>query len=274
MANSLKDQAVYLYQHIVLAIQNFIKYFPLLGCLISRDLKKKYRRSLLGYVWTILNPLLIMIILNFVFSNMFRNNIANYPVYLFVGRMLFSFITESTTTMSRSIISNGALMRKTRIPYYIFPISSFSGSVISFSFTLIAFVILMVFTQTPISIHVVAFPVVLLQTFMFAFGLGMILALGNVVVRDIGYLYAVVTTGWMYLTPLFYPLENLPDALQHLISNYNPAYFFIKQGRDIFLYHQWPDSLMMQKGFIVGAVFLLIGMLIYSRVRNKLILYV
>ena len=71
-----------------------------------------------------------------------------------------------------------------------------------------------------------------------SFGLGMMLALGNVVVRDIGYLYAVVTTGWMYLTPLFYPLESLPDALQHMIINYNPTFFFIKQGRDIFLYHQ------------------------------------
>lgn len=274
MGNGLKNKVIYICHHVVLAMNNLIRYFPLLGCLISRDLKKKYRRSLLGYVWTILNPLMIMIILNFVFSNMFRNNIANYPVYLFVGRMIFSFITESTNTMSRSIIANGPLMRKTRIPYYIFPVSSFCGSVINFSFTIIAFVILMLCTQTPISIHVIAFPVVLLQVFLFAFGLGMMLALGNVMVRDIGYLYSVVTTGWMYLTPLFYPLENLPEILQHIISNFNPAYFFIKQGRDIFLNHQWPDICMMQRGFFIGIVFFIIGVLLYGKTRNKIILYI
>lgn len=261
-------------QNIRLTISNCIRYLPLLGNLISRELKKKYRRSMLGYVWCVLNPLLTMIIMNFVFSNMFSSNIENFPVYLFVGRMFFSFITDSTNSVSRSIISNGPLMRKTRIPYYIFPLANFCSAVVNFGFTLIAFVLLMLFTRTPISIHVLAFPVVVLEMFMFCFGFGLFLAQANVFVGDVDYVYAVFTTAWMYLTPLFYPLEALPVQLQTIITTLNPAYFFIQQGREIFLQHIWPSPHLMLAGFAVGLVFLVIGLYSYTRSKDRLILYV
>ena len=254
--------------------RNFVRHVPLLMNLISRDLKKKYRRSILGYVWCVLNPLLVMLIMNFVFSNMFRNNIANFPVYLFVGRMVFSFITDSTSGVMTSFISNGALMHKTRIPYYVFPMARFSTSIVNFFFTLIAFAIVLLGTRTPITIHVIAFPAVVLQFILFSFGLGLLLSQANTFTRDINYLYSVFTTGWMYLTPLFYPIEALPDIARRIIVTFNPAYTFIQQSRQIFLYNQWPSCSLMLAGYLWAIAFILLGGYAYWKCRDKLILYV
>ena len=257
-----------------LAIKNFIKYLPLLQNLIARELKNKYRQSVLGYVWCVLNPLLVMLILNFVFSKMFKNSIENFPVYLFVGRMFFSFMTDSTQSATRSIVANGSLMRKTRVPNYIFTLATLCSAVVNFLFSLIAFAFVLLFTRTPITIHAIMLPVIILQMFMFCTGFGFFLAQSNVFLRDTSYLYAVFITAWMYLTPLFYPLTSLPQSAQWVITTFNPAYFYIEQGRMIFLYQQWPTLELMLKGFGVGLLFLAVGMFFYQRNKDKFILYI
>lgn len=263
-----------IFHQISLTSKNFLKFKPLIGNLISRDLKKKYRNSVMGYVWCVLNPLLVLLILNFVFSSMFKNAITNFPVYLITGRIIWTLIQESTTAMERSLVSNGALMRKARIPYYVFPVSSLCSSVVNFAFSLIAFVIVLIFTRTPITIHAIAFPLVFLETAIFCFGLGLILAMLNVYVRDVNYIYAVLTTAWMYVTPLFYPLSSLPEGLQNGIMRLNPAYFYINQTRDIFWNHVWPQQCDIIRGTICAAAFTILGMIVYRKCRKNVILYV
>lgn len=253
---------------------NFISYLPLTANLISRELKRKYRQSVLGYVWCVLNPLGVMLIMYFVFSTMFRNSIENFPVYLFAGRMMFSFITEGTNSMLRAYVGNGALMRKARIPYYIFPLSSFSSAVVNFLFSLVAFAVVLMCTGTMVSVHALAFPIVFLQAAVFTFGLGLFLAHANTFLRDTGYIYSVFVTAWMYITPLFYPLTSLPDMMQHLIACFNPAYFYAQQARDVFLYHQWPEKALVVRGFIAAFLALSVGLFSYIRSKDSLILYV
>lgn len=257
-----------------LTYRNGLRYLPLLKNLISRELKKKYRQSVLGYVWCVLNPLLIMIILTVVFSQMFHNKIDNFPVYLCAGRLMFSFVTESAGVMLTSIVSNGRLMRKTRIPYYVFPLASMGGAVVNFLFQIIALIIVLLFTGAFPSIHVVAFPLVCLEMFLFSFGLGMLLAVANIFVRDTHYIYNVATTAWMYLTALFYPLSVLPEVLQKIVVMFNPAYYFVDMARSIFLYHEWPAGDMMIRGGAVGIVFFVAGLLVYSKAKKNMILYV
>lgn len=257
-----------------LTVTNGIRYLPLLKNLIARELKKKYRSSVLGYAWCVLNPLFVMLIMTVVFSSMFRSNIANYPVYLFCGRMMYSFVTGGAGTIMRSIRNNGSLMRKTRIPYYIFPAANFCSAFVDFAFTLVAFAIVLLFTRTSISIHIAAFPLVVLQASMFTFGLGLLLAVCNVYIQDVNYLYSVFTVAWMYLTPMFYPLASLPELAQKLISICNPLYYYIAQTRSIFLDHAWPSGQLMLLGFGVGGVFLLISLAAYNKAKNTLILYV
>ena len=272
--NEGKDMSLSFRQKTELTYRNGIRYIPLLKNLISRELKKKYRQSILGYAWSVLNPLLIMIIMTIVFSRMFRHNIENFPVFLFAGRMMYSFITDSAGSVMKSIVSNGQLMRKTRVPYYIFPLSALGSSMVNFFFQLIAFGLVLIFTGTFPSIHIVAFPLICLEMFLFSFGLGLILAVCDIYVRDTDYIYAVFTTAWMYLSVLFYPLSALPGAMQKLIVWFNPAYYFVDMSRSVFLYHQWPDGLMLLKGAVVGAVFTAAALAVYSRVKKDMILYV
>ncbi len=259
---------------IKLTFRNGIKYIPLLQNLIFRDLKKKYRKNILGYVWCVLNPLLVMVIMTIVFSRMFRNNIENYPVYLFTGRMTFSFVIGGAGTILRSIVSNGSLMRKTRVPYYVFPVSAFFSSVVDFLFTLIAFVIVLVFTRTPVSYHVLFYPVIILEMGTFTLGLGLILAIINLYVRDIDYIWAVTTVALTYLTPLFYPIEALGETTRSLIERFNPLYWFISQTRMVFLQHQMVPGEMILQGLIIDIVLLVIGCILYNKTKHTMILHV
>ena len=257
---------------------NGMRYMPLLKNLISRELKKKYRQSVLGYVWCVLNPLLVMVIMTVVFSRVFQNKIANFPVYLFAGRMMFSFITDSSESMLRSIVTNGQLMRKTRIPYYVFPLSSFGCSIVNFLFHLVAFILVLLYMGITKGlwpgIHMIAFPLVCLEMFGFTFGFGLLLAIAEIYVRDTNYIYAVMTTAWLYLTALFYPLSVLPEFLQKLITWFNPAYYFVDMSRSIFLDHVWPDPAMLLRGGIVAVLFTGLALFTYSKVKKQMILYV
>lgn len=257
-----------------LAFNNGMKYLPLLKNLISRELKKQYRTSVLGYAWCVLNPLLMMVIMTVVFSRMFSNSISNFPVYLFCGRMVYSFVTGGAGTIMRSLQSNGSLMRKTRVPYYIFPLASFSSAFVDLMFTLVAFALVLLFTSTPISIHMIAFPVVVAEMSLFTLGFGLLLAIANVFIKDTHYLYAVFNVGWMYLTPLFYPLESLSETMQYVIRTFNPLYGYIEQTRMIFLSNTWPDGGLILGGFAWGAAFLLLGLAAYVKAKDNVILYV
>ena len=256
---------------ISLAWNNGRRYIPLLKVLVMRDLKKKYRSSIL---WCVLNPLLVMLIMTLVFTYMYRNKIENFPVYVFIGRMMYTLITGGPATILRSLVANGGLMRKTRVPYYVFPLSSFFSVFVDFLFTLAAFVIVLIFTQSRISIHVIAFPVVLLEAMLMTFGLGMLLSVAHVFIRDIGYIWGVICTGWMYLSAIFYPLSSLPESMQRLISFYNPLYWLIDQTRTIFLQNAWPRYGNVLKGFGLGGLLLILALLVYQSAKDDMILYV
>jgi lipopolysaccharide transport system permease protein len=204
----------------------------------------------------------------------FKNDIQNFPVYLFAGRMMFSFITDCVGVMLHSIVINGQLMRKTRIPYYVFPLSAMGCSVVNFLFQLVAFLIVLAFTGTWPSIHTVAFPLVCLEMFGFSFGFGMLLAVAEIYMRDTNYLFAVMTTAWMYLTPLFYPITLLPELMQKLISWLNPAYYYVHMSRSIFLDHAWPDPSMLLRGGAAAVLFTALGLFVYSKAKKQMILYV
>lgn len=129
---------------------HFKKYRPLIRELVTRDLKVKYRRSFLGYVWSILNPLLMMLLQTLVFSYMFRFDIPNYPLYLICGNTLFNFFNESTNMGMGSVLGNSSLIKKVYVPKFIFPISRVVSSFVNLLFSLAAIVLVMLITRSPI----------------------------------------------------------------------------------------------------------------------------
>ena len=255
-------------------IKMFQQYKGLIGELVTRDIKLKYRRSFLGYVWSVLNPLLIMIVMTVVFSAMFKRNIENYPVYLLIGRMTYDFLTNSTNLAMRSVTGNAALMKKTYIPKYIFTISKVTSSLVDFVFSLGALLIVMVVTRAPFHVTMLLLPVVFLQIYIFCCGLGFLLAELHVYFRDIQYIYKAITTAWMYLTPIFYPIESLPGSLQAVIKIGNPMYYYVAQFRDVVLHGQIPGVRIFWGGWLFAVVMFAIGLGVFQKYKDNFILYI
>ncbi len=262
-------------------MNNFIKrleafqhYKPLLQQLVMKDVKLKYRRSFLGYVWSILNPLMIMIIMVLVFESMFRFDIANYPVYLIIGQTVFNFVSEATNQAMWSITGNAALLKKTYVPKYIFTISKVTSSLVNTLFALGAMLIVFVVCHVRFNWYMLFIPVILLQVYIFSVGLGLLLAQGTVFFRDIQYIYGAFLTAWMYLTPMFYPINQLPFQLMWAIKHFNPLYSYITQFRTIVLEGLFPDTRLIIYGFVVAFASLLIGTWVFMKNQDRFILYI
>ena len=255
-------------------IGGFWKYKDLLKQLVIRDIKLKYRRSFLGYMWSVLNPLLIMSVMTIVFSAMFSRNIDNFPVYLFCGQLLFNYMNNATHQAIFSINGNASLLKKTYVPKYIFTMSKITSGLVDLLFSLGALVIVMLATQARVTWHAILFPLVLVQLYLFCLGLGLFLAQANVFFRDIQYIYNAFTTAWMYLTPIFYPLESLPDKLVWIIKHCNPMYFYVGQFRDLVYYGRFPGTTITLAGCCAALLMLLLGVWSFNRSKDKFILYI
>lgn len=252
-------------------INILIKYKPLLFELVKRDVKTKYRRSILGYLWSLLNPLLMMVVVTIVFSYMFRFDIPNYPIYLLAGQIIFNFFSESTNFALTSIIQSNGLISKVYIPKYIFPISKIMSSFVNLIFSLMAIVIMLIMTKTKITFAIILFPLPLIYVFLFSIGIGLIVSIMAVYFRDMLHLYGVILTIWMYLTPIFYPASILPDNARFLMK-FNPLFHFISVFREIVLYGNFPTlrSNLVCLGFVAISIFA--GVLFFRKYQDNIII--
>lgn len=252
----------------------FYKYRFLMQQLVTKDVKLKYRRSFLGYLWSILNPLMVMVIMVIVFSNMFRSDIENFPVYLIIGQTLFNFMSESTNQAIFSITGNAALLKKTYVPKYVFTVSKVTSSFVNTLFALGALVIVFIVCRVTPNIYYLMIPLILLQEYIFCLGLGMLLAQGAVFFRDIQYIYNAIITGWTYLTPLFYPITLLSDTLRWAVQTFNPMYFYVTEFRQIVLEGRMPDMYLIIAGTGAAFIALAIGTWAFLKTQDKFILYI
>ncbi|MDO4922249.1 MAG: ABC transporter permease [Phascolarctobacterium sp.] len=245
----------------------------LLQELIVRDLKIKYRRSVLGYLWSVLNPLLMMTIMTIVFSNMFRFDIPNYPVYLLAGQLIYTFFSESTSMAMYSILGGAALIKKVYLPKYIFPLSRVLSCFTTMLFSMLALFIVMMATATSFHITLVLLPVVLIYLLLFCIGFGLLLSVLMVFFQDMQHLYGVFLTAFNYLTPIFYPANLLPPWLQNLLV-LNPLYDIITIFRKVVIYGEWPTLTEHLLCICFSMGVLILGVRVFKKNQNKFILYV
>lgn len=249
-------------------------YRELLKQLVLKDIKLKYRRSYLGYVWSILNPLLMMSVLVLVFSNLFKFDIDNFAVYLLSGQLIFGFMAEATSVSSTSIISNAPLLKKTYLPKQIFVISKVASSLVNMLFSMIALIIVMIFTKVSVTFDILWIPIIFLEVFIFSLGLSFFLAATSVFFRDIQYLWGVFISIWMYATPIIYPISIIPKEYKWLYENINPMVNYIDQFRSIILGTPSFDFFNIIQGFATAILSLVIGIFIFNRKQNDFILYI
>ena len=251
----------------------FKKFLPLLRELVVRDIKVRYRHSILGLVWTVLNPLLMMTVITIVFSKLFKQNIPNFPIYYLSGSLLFSFNSESTTTAMHSVISNASLIKKVYIPKYLFPFSNILSGLVNLVFSLIAMFIVMVITGAPFHITLLLIPIPIFYTLLFATGAGILLSALTVFFRDIAHFYGVFILAWTYLTPIFYPVEILPGKVMKLMQ-LNPMFHYVSFMRNLVLYGEFPSMKENLFCFLLGAGMIMLGLVVFYKKQDQFVLHV
>lgn len=244
-----------------------------LKTLVGKDFKLKYRRSALGVAWSVLNPLLMMVVMTAVFSFMFRFDIQHYPLYLIIGQILFTLMSTATATAMTSIIDAAPLLKKIKVNKIVFPAEKVIFATVNFLFSLIAvFGVMLWFGVIP-SVTLIMLPVLVFYVLIFSLGLGMLLAALSVFFRDVIHLWGVVTTAWMYMTPIFYPVSMLDSWMQE-IMRFNPMYYYTMYLRDIMMYNTFPNLLMNFICFGTAIIFFAVGLFVFKKLEKKFILYI
>lgn len=253
--------------------RDFQKYKYLVYVLVVRDIKKKYRRSVLGIFWSLLNPLMMMVITAMVFSTLFRFDIENYILYLLVGQVMFSFFSEATTFSMGSILENSSLLKKVYVPKYMFPLSRVLSSCVNLFLTIPAVLIMMLYTGQFPTWRVFSFVIPLFLLLIFCLGIGLVLAASVVYFRDVFHLYGVVLTALNYATPIFYPEKIVPPEYQFLMF-YNPLYYYVHAFREVLYSGGLSSIALLGPCAVLSAVALIVGILIFRKAQNQFILYV
>ncbi|BCZ30941.1 ABC transporter permease [[Clostridium] scindens] len=252
-------------------ILNFKKFQPLLQELVARDIKIKYRRSVLGVLWTLLNPLCMMIVLSVVFSNLFKFDVENFPLYLLSGQVVFTFFSDSTTSSMTAIINNASLIKKIYVPKYLFVLSRVFSSFINLMASFTALLLVMVATRAELHWTVLFVPVPMLLLVGFCLGIGLILSAITVKFRDIMHLYSVFVTALMYLTPVIYPMSILPEWLYPIVR-LNPITNILLMFRDVMLNNKGLDIVSLVVAIIEMLIVLLIGLRVFYKSQDEFIL--
>jgi len=270
------------------SLEVFKRYIYLIQQLVSRDFKVKYKRSILGVLWSVLNPLFTMLILNLVFSSLFNmksyGKIKDYSVYLLTGLVLFNYFSEATNLAVGSIVGNFNLITKVYMPKYIFPFSKVLSSALNLLFSLIALYLIVgveaLRGQVPFTWANILLPYDLVMLIIFAIGMGLILSALTVFFRDMFYIWGVALTAWTYFTPIMYPIEII--SIHHswftpyllFAMKLNPMYHYINYARTIILFGNVPTLGQHVILFVSSFVFLVIGVLFFRSKQDKFIYYI
>ncbi len=257
---------------------DFKKYLPLLYNLASKDFKLKYRRSILGVLWSILNPLFTMLVISKVFGALLKIEIPDFSTYYIVGWSIWNFFSEATNLSMSSILQGAPLIKKVYLPKYIFPLEKCLFALVNFAFSLIAVIAVMCLQQvfggfTNFTIFLAPIPVLL--CLVFCIGMSLLLSALTVFFRDIQHLYGVLLTVWMYLTPIIYPMYYLKDhpTLQTIVQC-NPMYYYVEYFRNVVMYGQIPDLSFNLITVAISFGTLLFGAFVFSKAQKRFILHI
>jgi lipopolysaccharide transport system permease protein len=209
-----------------------------------------------------------------VFTFMFRRNIEHFSAYLIAGNVLFGFLRESSGHSMTSITGNAALLKKTYVPKYIFTLSKVTSDLINLFFSFGALIIVIICTGVRFTPYMLLFWIPILELYIFCVGLGLFLAQLSVFFRDVQYIWNALTMAWMYLTPVFYPIDLLPDTAQWLIMRFNPMFYYITMFRDLVIYGSFPWTPLIWRGGLIAVLTLLMGAWCFKHNKEKFVLYI
>ncbi len=252
-------------------IKTFMKYRYMLILFIKRDIEKKYNGAVLGILWSLLNPLLNMIVLSIVFSTLFKRDIDNFPLYLISARIVFNFFASTTSASMRSVVGSAALLKKINFPKYMVVLSTVLSNFIIFGISFLDLFLIMFLTNAKVNIYFLTLPFLLALLCLFVLGFSLMLSIINAYFRDMQHLYSIFIMVLTYFSAIFYPVDIIPDKFQ-FIFYINPVYQFIKAFRDIVYYGNLPTSDNLSLCILYTVLSLIIGIWVFIRHKDKIII--
>lgn len=255
-----------------LKAQDLKQYWFVIRQLTGRELKRRYVRSYLGVAWSVLNPLLQMIIMSLVFSTMFRGSIELFPLYFLAGKLMWDMFDQVSTSVMSVLVDNRQLLLTVKVPKNVFVLSRCYTAFVNFLYSFAVFLIMLLFFRVRISPTMVLCVVCVPFCLMFSLGMGYILSILYVFFADIRHLYGVFLTILVYLSALFYPVGQVPAVLQAVIYN-NPVYDYIAFMRDCMVYSTVPGAGLWIRIILWGVGMYVLGSLIFARFENDVMIH-
>ena len=242
-------------------------YREMLKNLVSKELRARYKGSVLGFLWTFFNPLLMLIVYSVVFSFVMRVQVENYTMFLFVALLPWNFLASSVIQGAASLVQNGALVKKIYFPREVLPLSVVTANLINYLLSLFILIPALLIFKIKITLALTAFPVVLLlETFLVA-SLVFLVAIANVYFRDLEHIVGILMMAWFFLTPVLYPADYVPEQVKSIFY-LNPATPLIEAFRNIFFYGKWPLWNILGYLTLGLIVLLLVSLAVFNRFQK------
>ena len=249
------------------SLKELYTYREMLFNLVKKDLRTRYKGSVLGFFWTFLNPLLQLIVYTFVFSVVMRAGIEKYYIYLFVALVPWIFFSTSLTSSSASIIGNKDLIKKIYFPRIIIPMAVVNGAFMNMLFTMIVVFVALIFSGIGISWYIILLPIIMVLEYLLVLGLAFVISALNVYFRDLEHILGILTMAWMYATPILYDIDMVPQNLQPLFK-LNPMTPIVLAFRNILYYKTMPDLSHMGLILIWSIGFIVLGYFIFNKLQK------
>lgn len=254
-------------------VREIVRYHELIWALALKELRIRYKRSMLGFFWALLNPLLMMIVLTLVFSHVMRVPVQHYSIFLISALLPWTFFSQSLSYSVESIVGNGELLKKVYVPKAVFPLAAVLSNVINFLLSMIPLALLLVVLRFPFHWTWVYLPLPMLGLLLFTAGFGLFFAAANVFFRDLTHILQIVLSAWFYLSPVIYSVDFVPQRYQWML-HLNPILYVLNGFRLAIYYGRLPTPQSSALSVGIGLAALWLGHLFFRRVQDSLVLYV
>jgi len=252
----------------VKALKELYAYRQMITSLVRKDLRGRYKGSVLGFLWTFINPLLQLLVYTLVFSVIMKNGIEKYYIYLFVGLVPWIFFSTSVTSGSSSIMQSKDLVKKIYFPREVMPIACVTSNFVNMLYSFIVIFVVLIISGVGVNFIALIYLVpIMIVEYILSLGFALLTAGLTVYFRDLEYILGIVTMAWMYVTPVLYDVDIVPEKLM-IFLNLNPMTPIIVAYRDILYYKQIPQMGTLLQALVVGVVMLIIGYIVFRKLQK------
>ncbi len=249
-------------------LKEIYQYRQMIFSLVKKDLRGRYKGSVLGFLWTFINPLMQLVVYTFVFTYIMPAGIDKYYLYLFVALIPWIFFSSSITGGSSSIVAQKDLVKKIYFPREVIPISYVTSCFVNMMLCFLIIFPVMLVAKIPLEpLALCCLPVIMIVEYFLALGFAMLASAVTVYFRDLEHILGIVTMVWMYMTPIFYSMEMIPERF-HIVYHINPMSSIISCYRDVLYYARVPDLSSLIEAVVLGALFLVLGLVVFGKLKK------